>query len=1515
MELWHKWCGSLDPAVWHGHLGQFGQCFQITVFESGALTLPYIILILLGSWCNRMHTRGCDSKTRTTEIVCCCILALHSGSILFASNRDGQYTMPCVAMVCSGYYCVLWLTGAFLTWWFPRLWRHLRWLCLVVFVAYTCLLPSKIQYWLAILNAHPTQLPVLRLVSFAAVYLVLGILVIDIILEVLLQRALADPDPDPDGVAAAHPTVHGAAASDATDAAASSARASDNLEDTCNLFGRVLFLYIWPLLQWGHHRGRLEFEDLPKISRLDNPDFISHQFAMAWNQAVNRHPSQRPSLLMVLYKLYWRSFWLSGFLMFISSAALVCTPIFVRLLLEYADSGSEDGPLYGYTLAFGLAAVSMLKQLTEHQFWYVGVRCTVHVQTALMSYTYYKTLNLSAASRKKYSPGELSNLMTVDAQRVMTTYAVPYFHWGGWSALGVIGFALYELYKMLGSASFIGFGVMVLCLAVGALAANRSLPYARTVQSQRDARGAFLFRVLSNIKSIKCDLLERQVIAAVDALRGTETYALLQKLGLWGLCGCLTDVSLILAPVSCLTAFCFLEHQHLTTSTVFTALTWFNTIRTPLYCFPNFCSAMVDCRVSFRRLEDLFFCSEVDAEAAPPRPYDPVPATGELCGAVPRISITAASFGWDPATAVLHDISLQIHEGMFVAVVGPVGSGKTSLLSAIVRDLALLKGALTVRGSVAVVTQDPWIQNLSLRDNVLFGRAFDAETYQTAIEACKLGPDIAVLQYLDLTEIGEDGVGLSGGQKQRVSLARAIYSGADIIILDDVLSALDASIGSQVFEGALVTALKGRTRIMATQALHYLSSPHINLIVVMGADGRVRATGTYEELNNAGILGDTGWIAGAVGVREPLEPGSPQSGSARALWKTSRQEFRQDGGISLRVLRAYVHGIPWALVGLVLVCYSLGPVFDGWSTFLLAAWTQDPTGSGSVSELRRYLLVCLSQAAFNLLRVVLLLVSTTLASSALHHLMLRGVVFSPCRWFDHTVVGTVMNRLVADQAAADERVPSAANQFLSYFLKLLLFLTIMTWATPYAVLLALALLLPYVWLANHYRWAARDLRRLESVSRSPLLAHFAESIRGARVIRAYEAEGRFNSKNLRKIYCNTVAMMANAQAAQWITVLSESLGCCVLLVVGVFAVHQHDQRALSAKALGVLLNYAIQLPFAFGWVLKAYCALEMELVAVERIQEYTELPPEYTQAPDCRARAASTPDEGLLDGAPFFGALPLIVNEVPCESGALLAPTEDLNPPAPGAWPSHGCVEFVDVHLRYNAEVWALKGLSFRLPAGTKVAVVGRTGAGKSTLSATLLRLYPFTGSILIDGVDIQGLELHTLRSGVRFLPQDAGLFGTTLRAAIGGQDAAESDIWCALDTVAMKTVVEQLPHKLDTLLSNSGRGNFSRGELQLLCLAKLLCCRLSASTVLVCDECTSALDTRVDSTIHNVLLALPNTLLFICHRLSHIRKFGAVLVVHDGRVQEFGPPEVLMNDPDSHLSALVRSAAADCRA
>uniref|UniRef100_A0A8B9FXC7 ABC-type glutathione-S-conjugate transporter n=1 Tax=Amazona collaria TaxID=241587 RepID=A0A8B9FXC7_9PSIT len=1174
--------------------------------------------------------------------------------------------------------------------------------------------------------------------------------------------------------------------------------------------------------------------------------------------------SQSWPLLKVFWSMFGTYFLLGTVCLVACDVFLFSIPKLLSLFLEFIED-QEAPTWHGYLYAFSMFLLACLQTLFEQRYMYMCLVLGLRLRTAVTGLVYRKILVMSNASRKAATVGEIVNLVSVDVQKLMDL--IIYFN-GTWLAPIRIIICFVFLWQLLGPSALTSIVVFLFLLPVNFVITKKRSQFQETQMKHKDERAKLTSAFLSDIKVIKLYGWEKTFMEKVLGIRKQELKALKSSQILFSASLASFHSSTFLIAFVMFAVYTLVDSTHvLDAQKAFVSITLINILNTAHSFLPFSINAAV--QVNCRLCSFSFGHKWVSYIS---------PLTGKRWDFL-GITIRNGTFCWSKdVSPCLRRIDLTMPQGSLIAVVGQVGAGKSSLLSAFLGELETVDGCVSMKDTVAYVPQQAWIQNASVEDNILFGKEMDETWFNTVIDACALQPDLESFPAGCKSEIGEKGINLSGGQKQRVNLARAVYQKASIYLLDDPLSAVDAHVGQHIFEHVLGPSglLKDKTRVLVTHTINIL--PQVDNIVFL-VDGTISEIGSYQEiLQRNGAFAE--FLHSHVTAEENAGTGFPgnlnellsfflglsfrcflsnilkELGEKRVSkapsykGKDAYHGFITDPSQKAAYLKAT--GLPLCVyIILLFTCQQVVSFFRG---YWLSMWTDDPIHNGTQqhTELRVGVFGALGvvQALGRFASTAAVLLGGVLASQKLFLQLLRNVARSPMVFFEQTPIGNLLNRFSREMDAIDSVIPDKLKSLLGFLFNLLEIYLVIIVATPRAAMAIVPLTLLYAAFQHYYVVTSCQLRRIEAASRSPIYSHISETFQGSSVIRAYKDQERFILKSNFLVDENQRICFPGAVADRWLATNLELLGNGIVLFAALFAAM--GRTYLSPGTAGFSISYALQITGVLNWMVRSWTEIENNIVSVERVREYLRAPKE----------------------APWT-----------------------LNDKLQGqVWLTEGRIEFRNYSLRYrpNLEL-ALKRVNLTISGQEKIGITGRTGAGKSTLAVGLLRLVEAAeGVILIDGLDIAQLGLHDLRSKITVIPQDPVLFSGSLRMNLDPLNQyTDADIWTALELTQLKSFVADLPDQLEYKCTDQGE-NLSTGQKQLVCLARAL---LRKAKILILDEATAAVDLETDLQIQSTLRTQfkDSTVLTIAHRIKTIMDCDRILVLENGRIAEFDTVEHLI--------------------
>lgn len=1157
-----------------------------------------------------------------------------------------------------------------------------------------------------------------------------------------------------------------------------------------NVFSKLCFSWMTPMMRFGY-KVFLTEDDLWALAKSDQTKTTGQQFDDAWNNEMKNRPSS-PSLWLALFGAYGGPYTIAAIFKIGNDLAQYIQPQLLRLLLgwvkSYTTEGMEPQPVIkGASIALAMFGCAVFQTTMVHQYFQIAFETGMRIKGGLGSTIYRKSLKLSNEGRSTKSTGDIVNYMAVDAQRLQD---LTQFLHQAWSAPFQIIICMVSLYNLVGWSMLAGVAVMIIMMPVQGWVARIMKNLQKDQMKNKDARSRLINEIINNMKSIKLYAWGSAFMNKLNYVRNEQELKNLRKIGATQAFANFTwNTAPFFVSCSTFTVFVLTQDKPLSTDIVFPALALFNLLTFPLAILPMVITSIVEASVAIGRLTDFLTAEEIQSDAVT---FGPAPdKMGEE-----TVIIRGGTFSWnrhENRNAII-DLDYTAYKGELSCVVGRVGAGKSSFLQSILGDLYKVNGTAEVRGTIAYASQQTWILNATVKENIIFGYRYDSEFYEKTVMACALLDDFAQLPDGDETVVGERGISLSGGQKARVSLARAVYARADIYLLDDVLSAVDSHVGKHIIDNVLGPRglLSTKTRILATNAIPVLrQASYITLV----KDGKVTEKGTYNELvAHKGLVAELLRTAaqesgsGSSSSSPPssetstiIEPDThqnkeemeeaqervpemapirsvgapkdkPRSGSTVTLRRASTASFRgprgkltdeevagssrtkqakefvEQGKVKWSVYGEYAKENNLAAVGVYLFSLLAAQTVSVGASVWLRHWASENQKVGMNKNVGMYIAIYfafgIGSSALTVVQTLILWIFCSIeASRKLHERMANAIFRSPMSFFDTTPTGRILNRFSSDIYRVDEVLARVFNMLFANVGKSGFTLIVISVTTPPFTALIIPLALTYYYIQRYYLRTSRELKRLDSVTRSPIYAHFQESLGGLSTIRAYRQQERFRLENEWRLDANLKAFFPSISANRWLAVRLEFIGGIVILAAAGLAIIAVVKGAkITDGDVGLSLSYALQITSSLNWIVRQTVEVETNIVSVERVLEYAKLP---SEAPD-------------------------IIPE--------------RRPPV--AWPAKGEVEFKNYSTRYREGLdLVLKNINMSIKSHEKIGVVGRTGAGKSSLTLALFRLIePAMGNIGIDDLNTSSIGLLDLRRRLAIIPQDAALFEGTVR-------------------------------------------------------------------------------------------------------------------------------------------------------
>lgn len=1249
----------------------------------------------------------------------------------------------------------------------------------------------------------------------------------------------------------------------------------------------VTFSWLNPLFTVGIKKT-LDQNDVPDVDIKDSAAFLSRSFSDCLKQVKDKDGTRNPSIYKAIFIFIRKKALINALFAVVSAGASYVGPYLIDDFVNFLTDKKSRSLESGYLLALAFLGAKMVETIAQRQ-WIFGARqLGLRLRAALISHIYKKGLVLSSQSRQSHSSGEIINYMSVDIQRV--TDFIWYLNII-WMLPIQISLATYILHTNLGLGSVAALAATMTVMTCNIPLTRTQKKYQSKIMEAKDSRMKSTSEILRNMKTIKLQAWDNQFLNKLESLRKIEYKWLWKSLRLGALSGFIFWGSPTFISIVTFGA-CMLMGIQLTAGRVLAALATFRMLQDPIFGLPDLLNVIAQGKVSADRVASYLQEDEIQQDAIEYIPKNQAQFDVEIIN---------ATFSWNPDSSppTLSDIELKVKRGMKVAICGTVGSGKSSLLSCVLGEIEKLSGRVKISGTKAYVPQSPWILTGNIRDNILFGNSYDPDKYDQTVKSCALIKDFELFSAGDLTEIGERGINMSGGQKQRIQIARAVYQDADVYLLDDPFSAVDAHTGAQLFADCLMGMLKDKTILYVTHQVEFL--PAADLILVM-RDGRIAQAGKFEDLlkQNIGfelLVGAHSEALESILVvenssrttQEPTADGesnkdfdstaelpprrhdSEHDLSLEISEKEGRlvqDEEREKGSIGKEVYWSYITTVKGgALIPIILIAQSSFQILQVASNYWMA-WVYPPDSDTEPLYkmdiiLLVYVLLAVGSSLCVLLRTMLLAITGLWTAETLFMKMLYSVMRAPMAFFDSTPTGRILNRASTDQSVLDLEMPMRLGWCAFSIIQLLGTMGVMSQVAWEVFVIFIPVTAICIWYQQYYIPTARELARLSGIQRAPILHHFGESLVGAATIRAFNQEDRFSDGNLGLVDNHSRPWFHNVSAMEWLSFRLNLLSNFVFAFSLVLLVSL-PEGIINPSIAGLAVTYGINLNVLQASVIWNICNAENKMISFERILQYSNIASE----------------------------------------AALLI--EDSRPPS--NWPEMGMICFRNLHIRYAEHLPSvLKNITCTFPGKRKIGVVGRTGSGKSTLIQAIFRIVePREGTIIIDGIDITKIGLHDLRSRLSIIPQDPTMFEGTVRGNLDPlEQHSDREVWEALEKCQLGDIVRGKEEKLDTAVVENGE-NWSAGQRQLFCLGRAL---LKKSSILVLDEATASVDSATDGVIQKVISQefKNRTVVTIAHRIHTVINSDLVLVLSDGRIAEFDTPTRLLERENSFFSKLIR--------
>ncbi|KAK5646954.1 hypothetical protein RI129_005418 [Pyrocoelia pectoralis] len=1227
-----------------------------------------------------------------------------------------------------------------------------------------------------------------------------------------------------------------------------------NPRQNANPLSAVAFLYTLPTFVKGYKKPFDENDLYETITDLQS-ETLGNKVEILWNAELTRasQAGGRPSLLKVLISAFSFEYIVYGLLIAIVECLIrpAQAVLLGRLLLYYmpvVDVNSHTTHHEARLYAGGIVLMSFVRILLFHPLMVHTQLTGLKVKIACCSLIYRKALKLNNGAFNKTNVGQMVNLLSNDVTIFIKCALMLNYLWVGPVQCVIV---TYLMYAEVGFSSIFGVVLIFLFIPMYYLLGNLASKYRSKAALRTDNRVSYMSEIIVGIKIIKMQAWEKLVTKLLASLRKLELKY--TQLSLYVKAAYLSFDILIIPIVLYVTIIVYVLHNEIRADKVFTLMIFYNSLRLSMATFfPQALGLRGEALVSIRRINDFLLNTEIR--------FKNIPSTSDSIA----IRIIDGNAKWKE-DLTLKNINLTVKPRSLVAIIGPVGCGKSSLINVMLKELHLSSGNICINGTVSYASQDAWLFSGSVRDNILFGEKMDIARYNEVIRVCALDCDFNSLPFADHTILGGRGVSLSGGQKARINLARAVYRDADIYLLDEPFAAVDGHVGKEIFEKCIEGFLKEKTVLLVTHQLKYLKD--VDRLIVL-ENGTISSENRWEEIENLTYPKDQGDFDDVAVNQHAL--------ANSVLTEEIVKEQKSIGSVSKSVYRRYITSFGHLSFVIVIILFLFTQILISGASYFLTYWVNmaqiedmhtkqnnisnssqiEPVQDSKNTYIYIYSIITIACIIIVSLRSYVFYNLSLKSSQKLHNRMFNNIIYGSMHFFNTNSQGRIINRFSQDMGTVDTQLPTVAidttQLLLSAFASVLLVAIVNYWLLIPTVIVGIIC----YGLKKFCLLTSRNIKRLEGVTRSPVFEHLSSSLQGLSTIRAFQAESalkeEFDAHQDLHSCCYHLFLTTSQGFGYFLDCI-----CTIYLAIVTLSFVISNNEMLGGN-VGLAITECLTVIGFLQWAVQQTAELENNMTSVERILEYDSIEQEDSSG------------------------------------------TERVNF-------REGEIQFHNVSLKYAPDgQFILKNVSFKVSPGQKIGIIGRTGAGKSSIVNALLRLSYVSGDISIDNVNTRNLNLRALRSKMSVIPQDPTLFSGTLRQNLDPfEEYEDSDIWNVLDEVELKYFFASLPQGLSHVI-NQGGTNVSVGQRQLICLARAI---LRNNTILIMDEATANVDMETDNLIQRTIRKKFEccTVLTIAHRLETVMDSDKVLVINAGKVVEFDKPSVLLNNINGYFYKMVQ--------
>ena len=1277
---------------------------------------------------------------------------------------------------------------------------------------------------------------------------------------------------------------------------------------TSNIIKKTFFFWVLYATQLAN-KNPLKISDFQSIGEEDGAENLLKPVSEKWyieKGKIKNENYEKNLLFKSILKAYYKKIIILSVLNLITNLLKYLQIYFYDAIIQnfvhYHDP-KEKGPLFSVSVnAAGLVLSKVLTTFFHHHTKFNSEISGVRAENAVSALIYEKVTKSSIFIKNQISEGEILNYIQVDAEKLNYLFtSLP--------AIIVIpvniAISFYALFSFFGLTFFVGIGMLIVLIIIIWIVQWRYLVNTKIMLSKKDKRMRLTTHTLHIIKILKLFGWEEEFKENIDEKRNDELINIRNIFILIALRTFLNSNLAILTSLATIGVYTNIKGP-MDIETLFSSSQLIDEVAEPMANIPQYIFDLESLKISLNRIQDFLVVRDiekkinekVEIEAENNNENVEIQEEKDDDGNENAIEYQNCDFGIkgdknEENNILLKDLNLLIKRGDLVTIIGETGNGKSCLINSILKNLELLNQDnpevkyYYFSPKLSYASQDPWIMNGTIRDNIIFYSEFDEEKYNQVVNACQLDKDFNNFKHSDMTEIGSTGNNISGGQRARIALARALYRDADIYLFDDPIPSVDTFVSMKIFHQSIINFLKNKTRIFVTHDLRNLK--YSSRIILMN-NFKIEFNGNYDEFLKIEQYKDINEINSKQNSDSSLNKniteinGEFYTNKDESFGGLLKEEDQVSGRITCKIYHRFFTTHGGYILFIIILIFAIGVgVASVFAKLFLTDWTDKAEDEEDSNEetikkeenfnfFIKYSLILFGGLVIQLIKEFLVAYANYTGTKYFHETMIYNIIRAPINLFHDIIpIGQILNRLIHDLELCQDII-WRFNTILKSIIGIIISIYVCfienretIYAAPVIILIAILLLLYFI-------SAGRDINRLNGTSRSPIVSLFSETILGVTTIRTFNQEIPSKKKFYKKLDDYYGVMLYRYGMDNWFCMSLDVVSHLYLTYVLIRTILDIDN--FDAAAIGLMLDYSIEISEELLEAFEQASQVERSLVSLERCDAFTKLPSENYE------------DEKLK------------------ESKYNLSDT---------SWPSNGKLTFENFSIKYRDDCdLALKNINLEINPGEKIGIIGRTGSGKSSLTLSLFRVIEaFEGKIDIDGENIRDIPLKKLRRSLSIVPQEPFLLEGTLKTNLDPLNLySDSELEEVLKVVKLYEMLEQdkanqntVLNGLDTKIKEYGY-NLSFGCRQLLCFARAI---LRKSKIIILDEATSSVDQNTEDIITNAVDVMfkDSTVITIAHRINTVKTCDKVIVMDEGQIVEIGNPNELIKNKNGKFYSL----------